>query len=249
MANISTKENTVSKTALTKLQLFATTVGYFMALALILTLMTPFLPISPFSLICLATPVLRMIKMIPNVPTSLNKIGITTQNEYMLATLGLIATHLILSTISPYFRSFGLLNALFLADFAILGIFMAICTHGIPAIWKGPQSQIEKTVFTTSLATCGFYAAQKMAFGLLQHLSLPDFLVSPLALITAVPTPLVSILLLGFSLYHLHFSVLNMPSLQQPLQLISSTILSAFAPIFRAYDRVYSSSRTPGPPG
>ena len=191
-----------------------TTFLNLLALSYAMSVLTPFLPISPFSLLCLSIPSIRMsYKYIDetNIPEKLKEIGIDTKNKFMMSILGLMAGHLTLSMVSPYFSALGMLNIVFLADFAILGAFTVLCAKGIQLVMNS-EDKSEKGIFTASLLTCALYAVKQMASGLLLNFPLPGLISAPLAIISAIPTPLMGLALLSFAIYHLHFYAVEIPS-------------------------------------
>jgi hypothetical protein len=191
-----------------------TTFLNLLALSYAMSVLTPFLPISPFNLLCLTIPSIRLAyKFIDetNIPKQLKEIGIDNKNRFMMGILGLMAGHLTLSLISPYFSALGMLNLVFLADFAVLAAFTALCIKGIQLVLNSDDNS-EKNVFTASLLTCSLYAVQQIASGLLLNFPLPGIISAPLGMIVAIPSPLIGLALLGFAIYHLHFYAVELPS-------------------------------------
>jgi hypothetical protein len=184
-----------------------------LVLSTLLSLATPFLPISPFRLLCLAIPTVRMIfcHITPNnIPEKLKEFGIDTKVKSILGVLGLLAAHLMINIISPYFTFLGPLNPFFLADFLVLSTFIGICTFGIKLV-NNPKEN-EKGMYIAALSVSSLYALQQIAAGALANCTLPIMIANLLMVITAIPSPLIGIALFGFSLYHLSSYALEIPS-------------------------------------
>lgn len=184
-----------------------------LVLSTLLSLATPFLPISPFRLLCLAIPTVRMIfcHIEPdNIPEKLKEFGIDTKVKSILGVLGLLAAHLMINIISPYFTFLGPLNPFFLADFLVLSTFIGICTFGIKLV-NNPKEN-EKGMYIAALSVSSLYALQQIAAGALANCTLPIMIANLLMVITAIPSPLIGIALFGFSLYHLSSYALEIPS-------------------------------------